>query len=143
MTTRMRLVIGSVIILSATAYTAWLGASSSWQYYVTVDECVRNASTLLHTPVRVSGTIAANSLRVGSEREDTVFVLRGERCSMHVRCPGRMPDNLTEDRQVVVEGRLYDSGQLIGDRVLTRCASKYSSKSISDDSTSIVSGSSP
>jgi cytochrome c-type biogenesis protein CcmE len=39
-----------------------------------------------------------------------------------------LPDNLKEDIDVVVEGRLNESGALQGDRVLTRCASKYQSQ---------------
>ncbi len=40
-------------------------------------------------------------------------------------CSGRLPDNLAEGMEVVVEGRFEPSGVLSGDTVLTRCASKY------------------
>jgi cytochrome c-type biogenesis protein CcmE len=39
-----------------------------------------------------------------------------------------LPDNLAEKMAMVVEGRLDDSGTLHGDKVLTRCASKYQSQ---------------
>ena len=35
-----------------------------------------------------------------------------------------MPDNLAEDIDVVVEGTLQ-ANELLGDKVITRCASKY------------------
>ena len=41
---------------------------------------------------------------------------------------GPLPDNLAEEMEVVVEGSLEPSGCLRGDRVLTRCASKYASE---------------
>jgi cytochrome c-type biogenesis protein CcmE len=39
-----------------------------------------------------------------------------------------VPDNLTENMPVVVEGRLSDSGILLGNKVLTQCAGKYQSQ---------------
>ena len=122
-----RLVIGSLILLSVIGYMSYLGASSSWQYYLTVDECMANASTLLDQRVRVSGTIAAESLRAAKNRMGATFMLEGMDGCLSVSCSGQLPDNLAEGRHVVVEGRLQDVDNLIGEKVLTRCASKYSS----------------
>jgi cytochrome c-type biogenesis protein CcmE len=122
------LAIGSSIVLSAMAYVAYLGASSSWQYYLTVDECLTDASTLFHQRVRVTGEIAADSLCVAQDRAGATFVLAGTRGNLTVNCSGQLPDNLAEGKQVVVEGRLQDTHRLVGDKVLTRCASKYTSQ---------------
>jgi cytochrome c-type biogenesis protein CcmE len=135
MSTGTRLGIGSAIVLSVTAYMAYLGASSSWQYYLTVDECICDASTLSHEPLRVSGKIAPGSLTVSADRGAAVFMLEGTSGNLRVNCSGHLPDNLAEGIQVVVEGRLQDDNQLAGERVLTRCASKYSSRTSSADST--------
>jgi cytochrome c-type biogenesis protein CcmE len=140
MTTGMRLMIGSVIILSVTAYMVRLGASSSWQYYLTVDECLADASELFQAPVRVSGTIEAGSLRVDRQRGAAEFVLEGEQGRLSVKCGGELPDDLAEEKQVVVEGRLENSSELVGNRVLTRCASKYSSASSSTGAVRIEPG---
>jgi cytochrome c-type biogenesis protein CcmE len=45
---------------------------------------------------------------------------------LHVMCDCRLPDNLAEDMDVVVEGTLH-ADCIRGDRVITRCASKYQS----------------
>jgi cytochrome c-type biogenesis protein CcmE len=47
---------------------------------------------------------------------------------LKVICSGPLPDNLAEDMDVVVEGRLEEPDLLRGDKVLTRCASKYGSQ---------------
>jgi cytochrome c-type biogenesis protein CcmE len=128
MATGTRLAIGGLVVASVTAYLACVGVSSSWQYYLTVDECMAQAGGLVESPVRVSGQIAADSLHVATDRMAATFVLEGTNGSLRVRCKGPLPDNLAEGRQAVVQGRLQRDGQLLGDQVLTRCASKYSSQ---------------
>jgi cytochrome c-type biogenesis protein CcmE len=39
-----------------------------------------------------------------------------------------LPDNLANGIAVLVEGRLDDAGLLHGEKVLTRCTSKYQSR---------------
>jgi cytochrome c-type biogenesis protein CcmE len=121
--------IGAAIVLSVIAYMAYLGASSSWQYYLTVDECIAQASTLHHSPIRVSGEVAAGSLRMAPNGSAVAFVLAGSAGNLTVSCASPVPDNLAEGRQVVVEGRLKNCRLLESNKVLTRCASKYSSES--------------
>lgn len=40
MTTGKKMAIGGAIVASATIFMAYRGASASWQYYLTADECV-------------------------------------------------------------------------------------------------------
>ena len=122
-----RIAIGAMLVLGVTAYMAYLGAASSWQYYLSVDECVAQASSLLDAPIRVSGRVARDSLHVARGRDSAEFLLVGSREGLQVKCLGPLPDNLVEDRPVVVEGQLESRQFLRARRVLTRCASKYSS----------------
>ena len=128
MQTGSRLAVGATVVVGVTAYMAYVGASSGWQYYVTVDECLVNASDLLHDRLRVSGKIAQDSLVVARNRGEATFLLEGTNGSLRVKCQGSIPDNLAEQREVVVEGRLENEKTLVGQKVLTRCASKYSSR---------------
>ncbi len=45
MTATHRLCVGGIVIVLATTYLAYLGASSSWQFYLTVDELVADAES--------------------------------------------------------------------------------------------------
>ena len=127
MATPTRLAIGATIVLSLTAYWACLGASSSWQYYLTVDECVDGRSEWSDGRIRVSGRVAPGSLRMDKDRRLATFRLKGVDHELSVHCSGTLPDNLTEGCQVVVEGWLDPEARLQGEKVLTRCASKYAS----------------
>ncbi len=128
MTTGRKLAIGGVIIAGVTAYLAYRGAAASWQYYLTSDECLAEKASLAGRRVRVSGRVAAGTLVVDAHRANATFCLAGERGNLEVTCRGPLPDNLAEGMAVLVEGRLDDAGLLCGDKVLTRCASKYQSR---------------
>ncbi len=128
MTTGRKLAIGGGVVAGVTAYMAYVGASTSWQYYLSVDECAANAQSLLGDRIRVSGKVASDSLRIAEDRRHAAFSLRGTSSRLDVICSGPLPDNLAEEMDVVVEGRLEDSGLLRAEKVLTRCASKYESQ---------------
>jgi len=128
MATGRKLAIGGVIVAGLTAYMAYVGASTSWQYYLTVDECLADASGLLGERVRLSGKVARGSLRIAADRQEASFALEGTQRSLSVNCSGPLPDNLAEEMDVVVEGRLESPRLFRGEKVLTRCASKYKSQ---------------
>jgi cytochrome c-type biogenesis protein CcmE len=132
MSTHVKLALGATVLACATAYLAYLGASTSWRYYVLVDECLADGQRLSGYRLRVSGRVAAGSLVVSSDRSAATFQLAGQRHRLSVSCAGPLPDNLAEDMDVVVEGKIDASGQLVGEKVLTRCASKYQASSDSN-----------
>jgi cytochrome c-type biogenesis protein CcmE len=134
MSLNVKLAVGGMIIAAATAYLAYLGASSSYRYYVLVDECLQNQAELQGQRLRVAGRVAPNSLIIRSDRMAATFSLLGSTGEVRVSCPGPLPDNLAEDMEVVVEGSLADDGELRlnGDKVLTRCASKYEAEPLAE-----------
>lgn len=132
MTTGIKLAIGGIVIAVVTGYMAYDGAMASWQYYLTVDECLAGSATLGNSRLRVHGKVAAESLQVAPDRSQARFRLEGQTGTLGVICKGPLPDNLKEEIEVVVEGRLRDTRTLNGDRVLTKCASKYQADESSD-----------
>jgi cytochrome c-type biogenesis protein CcmE len=128
MTTGRKLVIGGLIVAGLTAYMAYRGASASWQYYLTVDECAAEGTSLAGRPLRVSGRVATGTLAVDHDRTQASFTLEGNGTNLKVVCRGPMPDNLAEGIAVLVEGRIDEAGLLRGDKVLTRCDGKREGK---------------
>lgn len=124
-TINAKLYVGAAILAGTTAYLAYLGATTSWQYYVVVDECVASAPQLTGKRIRVNGRVAPGSLIIRDDRRMAAFTLVGTDKSLGVQCRGPLPDNLRTDIEVVVEGTLLADGRLSGDKVLTKCASKY------------------
>jgi cytochrome c-type biogenesis protein CcmE len=125
MSIHTKLAVGALVMAGATAYLAYLGASTSWRYYVLVDECIQDHDKFVGQRLRVSGRVETDSLNVRRDRTLATFVLCGESSNVQVSCKGPLPDNLAEDMDVVVEGTLEQDGLLRGEKVLTRCASKY------------------
>lgn len=116
--------IGALVVLTAIGYLAFVGAASSWQYYLSVDETATDVAKLEGRRIRVSGRVAPHSLWISEDRRDAEFKLAGAEHTLHVSCSCAMPDNLAENIDVVVEGKLH-AGRMDGYKVITRCASKY------------------
>ena len=135
--TASKLVIGGLLIALTTGYMAYLGASTSWQYYLTVDECLASLDEVGSARLRVHGKVSPGSLEVAANRSQATFQLAGHDGQINVVCKGPLPDNLKEDIEVVVEGRLQAGTTLAGDQVLTKCASKYATEGA--DGTTMIS----
>jgi cytochrome c-type biogenesis protein CcmE len=125
--TGRKLAIALMVVAGVTCYMAYLGGSSSWRYYLTVDECLANTASLGAARIRVSGRVAPDSLCIAPDGRQATFSLAGAGGHLPVVCSGPLPDNLAENKEVVVEGRLENSGSLRGEKVLTRCSGKYKS----------------
>ena len=69
------------------------------------------------------------TLQISSDRRQIAFTFQTAQGRLAVLCAGPPPDNLVEGMDVVVEGRLEGPGLLQGEKLLTRCASKYKSPS--------------
>ena len=124
MTPGLKLTAGALLMAAAIGYLAYLGAASSWQYYLSVDEAVADATHIEGKRIRVSGRVKTGSLTIVDDRRQATFELAGTLHTLHATCRCTLPDNLAEDIDVVVEGTLQADG-IHGDKVITRCASKY------------------
>jgi cytochrome c-type biogenesis protein CcmE len=131
---RAKLLVCGVVIAASLAYAVYLGASSSWQYYLQVDECFSQADQFRGKRLRLSGRVAAGSLKASPEHREATFVLEGNVHKLPVCYRGSIPDNLAEGRDVVVEGTFVGDDQFQCETLITRCASKYAPKDASNAS---------
>ena len=76
----------------------------------------------------MSGKISAGSLHIAADRGQASFLLAGSSEDLPVSYSGTLPDNLAESMEVVVEGRLEGEKLLRGEKLITRCASKYKAR---------------
>jgi cytochrome c-type biogenesis protein CcmE len=129
---RAKLLLCGIVITASIAYAVYLGASSSWQYYLQVDECLGQADLFRGKRLRLSGRVAAGSLKASPEYREANFVLEGNEHKVPVCYRGSIPDNLAEGRDVVVEGTLAGDGHFQCETLITRCASKYAPKDASN-----------
>jgi cytochrome c-type biogenesis protein CcmE len=129
---RAKLLLCGIVITTSLGYAVYLGASSSWQYYLQVDECLDQVDQFRGKRLRLSGRVAAGSLKASPEYREATFVLEGNEHKLPVRYRGSIPNNLAENRDVVVEGVLAGDGHFQCETLITRCASKYTPKDASD-----------
>ncbi|MEX0613976.1 MAG: cytochrome c maturation protein CcmE, partial [Pirellulales bacterium] len=90
-------------VVAAIGYLAFLGGTSSWHYYLSVDEAIADKDHLSGKHVRVSGRVVVGSLTIVEHRRNATFDLAGEKHNLHAACRCSLPDNLAEDIDVVVE----------------------------------------
>lgn len=128
MVSSRKLAVLATVFVAAVVYVAYLGASSSWQYYLTAEECLARGPALINARVRVSGRVAPGSLKIAPDRFHGTFALQAASARLLVSCNSSLPEQLAEGKDVVVEGRVVAAGSLAADRVITRCATKYQSK---------------
>lgn len=120
-----KFVLGAVVMSAAIAYVAYLGAAGSWRYYLLVDECASHPEQWTGRRLRVNGRVMAGTLKISADRRAASFLLGGSTCNLPVRYQGVLPDNLSEGKDVVVEGALQGNCTLHATNIITRCASKY------------------
>jgi cytochrome c-type biogenesis protein CcmE len=120
-------ILGALSIATLIGYLAYVGAASSWQYYLSVDEAAADSAQLIGKRIRVSGHVAAGSLKIDANRRQAEFRLTGARHALYASCRCALPDNLAENIDVVVEGTVQADG-IQGHKIMTRCASKYESR---------------
>jgi cytochrome c-type biogenesis protein CcmE len=129
---KAKLLVCGALITASIGYAVYLGASSSWQYYLQVDEFLGHVEQFRGKRLRLSGRVATGSLQASPEHREANFVLEGSQHKLPVSYRGSLPDNLAEGRDVVVEGSLAGDGHFQCETVITRCASKYASKEASN-----------
>ncbi len=130
MNAKVKLAVAGTVIAVVVVYVAFLGLSSSWQYYVLVDECASQVDQFRGKRLRVNGHVVKGSLQISADRREASFRLNGAKHEFSVTCAGPLPDNLADGMDVVVEGVLQNDTHLQGQKVITRCASKYAAKAV-------------
>ncbi|MBN1359016.1 MAG: cytochrome c maturation protein CcmE [Sedimentisphaerales bacterium] len=124
----IKLLIGIIVIGGGIGYFMFQAMQSSWSYYYSVDEFSAADSAAREHSYRLAGRVKAGTIARDLENVTLSFTLAGSEAELPVQYQGVVPDNFTEDREVVVEGRLAASGVFQADTLMTKCESKYQAK---------------
>lgn len=124
----VKLVIGIVIIGGGVGYFMYQAMQSSWAYYYSVDDFSAAGAAAQEHSFRLAGRVKPGSVVRDLENVTLQFTLAGAQAELPVQYKGATPDNFTENREVVVEGRLTAAGIFQADNLMTRCESKYQAK---------------
>jgi cytochrome c-type biogenesis protein CcmE len=126
--TVVKLAIGIIIIGGGIGYFMYQAMQSSWAYYYSVDDFSTAGTASRGQSFRLAGRVKTGSVERDLQNLTLRFTLAGAQAELPVQYKGVTPDNFTENREVVVEGRLAATGVFQADTLMTRCESKYQAK---------------
>ena len=78
--------------------------------------------------VRIAGQVKQGSVSRDISRMELRFILAGGGEEKVVEYKGTVPDNFSEGREIVAEGRAGAAGVFQAEKLITRCESKYEAK---------------
>jgi cytochrome c-type biogenesis protein CcmE len=130
---RIKFLIGGIIILAAVGYLIWTGFSSSAQYFLTIEELRAKGANIVGDDVRISGVVNGESitydpqsLRIDFDVVDSLDDLSNP---LHVVYYGPKPDLLKHEAQAIIEGAWQEDGVFYAhnraDSLLLKCPTKY------------------
>ena len=128
----IKVVVGIVVIGGGMSYFMYQSMQSSWSYYYSVDEFATNNDEIANTSFRLAGNVKPGSIKRDAEKMQLSFILAGKESELSVNYSKVVPDNFTDDIEVVIEGRLDTSGTFQANSLMTKCESKYEAKLDSD-----------
>lgn len=130
--TIVKVLISVVVIGGGLGYFMLQAMQSSWSYYYVVDEFVEDfvakTPAMKASSVRVFGKVKPDSVARDLEKTLLTFTLAGPKNELPIQYKGSVPDNFTEGKNVVVQGRLDATGVFQAKTLMTKCESKYTTK---------------
>jgi cytochrome c-type biogenesis protein CcmE len=124
----LKILIGIIVIGVGLGYFTYQAMQSSWSYYYSVDEFSANIADMNNYSLRIAGRVKPGSVNRNLEKMNLTFTLAGAKTEIPVFYEGAVPENFTEDIEVVVEGRLDKNKSFKAKTLMTKCESKYKAK---------------
>ncbi len=91
-----KLLFAALVVAGVTGTMAFVGGSTTWRYYLTVEECRAEGRSLLGKRIRVTGTVLPDSLSIVEGRTNASFTLKGTEQGLSVVCAGPSPTTWRE-----------------------------------------------
>ncbi len=124
----LKILIGVTVIGGGLGYFTFQAMQSSWSYYYSVDEFSASISDMNNYSLRIAGRVKPGSVNRDLQKMNLTFTLAGTKTEIPVLYEGTVPDNFTDDIEVVVEGRLDENKSFKAKTLMTKCESKYKAK---------------
>lgn len=147
---RVKFIIGGLLILAAVIYLIASSTSASAEYFLTVAELQAKEQSMAGRNLRVSGAVVGESIQYDPQTLTLTFVVADvpgdnaeieaqgglavvlheavsdpSRARMEVVYTGAKPDLLRDEAQAIMTGQLGDDGRFHADELLLKCPTKY------------------
>ncbi|MBI4743393.1 MAG: cytochrome c maturation protein CcmE [Actinobacteria bacterium] len=126
---RNRLIVITVIVLVLIAVLMYRSSIGSYSYYKTVNE-VKSDKSLVGVPVRVSGKVVKGTVK--KNPDGYRFEITDKKANMIINYDGVLPQTFAVGITVVAEGTLKSNLELEANKIITKCPTKYKSKTEND-----------
>jgi cytochrome c-type biogenesis protein CcmE len=140
----VKFLIGGALMLAAVIYLIITGTTNGAQYFISVDDLVKNTDYVGKT-VRMSGAVIGDSIVYDSRTLSLDFtvanidssstdlartlheaVLNPQATHIHIHLDNEVkPDLLKDEAQAIVTGKLGSDGVFYADELLLKCTSRY------------------
>ncbi|MBW3660966.1 MAG: cytochrome c maturation protein CcmE [Gemmatimonadetes bacterium] len=124
-----RLSVGILLVATATGYLVYKATGDNLTYYREVDELLAATDLPAGEKIRLSGDVVEGSIVRSDASRAIRFEITETGSDGGSRIPvayeGTVPDIFKPGIQVVVEGRLEESGTFQAHTLLAKCPSKY------------------
>ena len=128
MKARSKFLIGGVFVLGTAAYLMASSIDETAQYYLTPAELatkVSNNPRFVNTGVKIGARVVSGTIKRDPSGRSVAFRMTDGAKEYDVVHRGIIPDTFTDGVDVVVEGRLDESGVFRSTVLLAKCASRY------------------
>lgn len=150
MSSRMKLIIGGVIILAAVGFLIVSTTQASAQFFMTIDELAAKGPGMVDKNVTVSGAVIGDTITYDPQTLSVTFtvanvpgdnaeierlgglgkvlheaVIDPNRSQLKVIYSGAKPDLLRNEAQAVMTGHLGADGIFYASELLLKCPTKY------------------
>ncbi len=132
-TSRVKFLVGGLVILAAVGYLIVTSFGSSAQYFLTVSELRAKGTNIIGDDVRISGVVIGDSIQYESQslrlEFDIVDSLDDQSNPLHVVYIGPKPDLMQHEAQAIIEGIWQEDGTFYAhsraDSLLLKCPTRY------------------
>jgi cytochrome c-type biogenesis protein CcmE len=147
---RLKFVIGGLVILAAVIYLIVSSTKANAQFYLTVEELLARQTEMVGRDVRISGVVLGDTIQNDAEHETVSFTIANipadqaeidrlgglatilrtaakdsSLARLQVVYHGVKPDLLEDASQAIMTGTLGEDGIFYANELLTKCPTKY------------------
>ncbi len=147
---RVKFIVGGVLIFAAIAYLVISSTKANAQYFYTIDELISRGQTIVSQNVRISGAVIGDSIQYDPQTLALRFtvanvpadnkqieaqgglaavlhaaVVDSSRTRMPVVYVGPKPDLLRDEAQAIMTGHIGADNTFYADELLLKCPTKY------------------
>lgn len=125
MNKKVKLIIGTVMIIGAIGLLIASGLSNNTGSYLTIKEAlaVQNKSTAKF--IQMEGNLAPDSTTWNADKIELRFGLTDGKNIIKVIFNDVKPDNFDSGYPIIVEGKFNNNNEFVADAVKVKCPSKY------------------